>query len=411
MKQCIHCGKDLPDGASFCPYCETIQGSKIREVLPRPRRHKALPFLTCLAILAAILFVRHFNGPKVIDAKGPQLIYGDYRLILAFSGPRDREGIPEPQEHDGSSLTAIENAAVPSLLFVEGVSDRENHKDDFMELLESVSVETIPRDNAKQMKCGDPSENPVIRDALLSSNIGYDPACGSNDICWTLQMKNGDVLKLQHSYTCLGIESAIYYPEDAPMDTIEDLQALLDRIDAEVPPEMPVSLFLPAVTYEGDLTIDERTCALIGANDGDKTTTFTGTIHVSATIPERQQFEMIRFSGEGPGIEARARVMLFDCTFTDMKTGLAVYGAYIDPHRCLFENCETGLLYDCQESNYSVILELDQCEFRNNRTALHIKAFARGRGIVCSGCSFSSNEADIVNDTDVPLDTGASLFE
>ena len=235
MKHCIHCGKNLPDDASFCPYCETVQGSTVRADVPKPRKNKVLPFLICLAVLAAILLICHFNSPKVIDAEGPELI-------------ESGEDIPQPQEHDGNSLPAMENAAIPSFLYAAGASDDRNRKDDFLEQLESATIETVPRDNAEQMMCGEPEPNPVFPEVTLSSNIGYWPACGSNDICWTLHMKNGDTLKLRHTYTCLKTESIIYYPEDVPMESIEDLQALITHIEEEVPPQMPVFIFLPPIT-------------------------------------------------------------------------------------------------------------------------------------------------------------------
>lgn len=412
MKQCIHCGKDLPDDASFCPYCETVQGSTVRAETLEPRKHKVLPFLICLAVLATILFVRHFNSPKVIDAEGPELIYGDYRLILAFIPIESGEEIPQPQEHDGNSLPAMENAAIPSFLYAAGASDGRNRKDDFLEQLESAAIETVPRDNAEQMMCGEPEPNPVFPEVTLSSNIGYWPACGSNDICWTLHMKNGDTLKLRHTYTCLETESIIYYPEDIPMESIEDLQALVTHIEEEIPPQMPVFIFLPAVTYEGDLKIEKRTCRLIGAEGESGETIFNGTIRVSATMPEKQHFELIRFSGDGPGVEAHSRVMLSECTFSNMKTGLTVCEeAYIDPHRCLFENCETGLLYDCPHSSYNVIFELDRCEFRSNRIGIHLRAFDNVRSVACVGCTFAGNGTDILNETDVPVDTSTTTFE
>ena len=225
-------------------------------------------------------------------------------------------------------------------------------------------------------------------------------------------MKNGDVLKLQHIFTCVETPSVVYRPEDVPMDTIEDLQALIDRIDKEIPPTVPVYIFLPGVTYEGGLTLTNRTCALFGRGNFDDRPIFKGTITISSSAPEKQRMQAIRFEGEDAGIAAYASAMASECTFTNVRTGIAVYdGAAFDPHGCVFEGCGTGILYDVNESPYHVALELDHCEFRSSHTGLHVKAFANGEAVICHDCTFSGNENDIQNDTDVPVDTSGATFE
>ena len=412
MKQCIHCGRDLPDDASFCPYCETVQGKTVQETAPRPRKSKLPLLLAALVVLAAVLLIRHANGPKVIDAKGPGLTYGDYRLSLAFKEADDGVSIPEAQERSGQSLAVVDNAGIPTMLFAADKSSGENRWEEFLELVETAELETVPRDGAEQMRCGQPRHDAQFPSAMLATNVGFWPACGTNDICWTLHMKNGDTLKLQQYYTCEATESAIYRPEDVPMETIEDLRALIARIDAEVPPNLCAYLFLPPVTYEGDLVLENRTYALIGSEENGEMTTFNGTVTVKAANPEKQRIREIRFTGDGTAIEAYARVMVSDTTFSGLKTGIAVHdGAYIDPHRALFENCDTGILYDCKDSPYNADLELDNCEFRKNRVGLHLKTFGDNTRVYCNGCVFSGNGTDILNETDVVVDTSGATFE
>ena len=411
MKKCIHCGKELPDGASFCPYCETVQGKTVKEDVPKPREKK-LPFiLAALVVLVAILLVHHVNAPKVIDAKGPELVYGNYRLILATAESDDKT-VPEPQEYSVNTLAIVDNAATPSLLFAARETDGENRCEVFLALVDTAEVETVPRDGADQMYCREPQHDSRCPSAVLMTDIGYWPSCGTNDVCWTLHMKNGDTLRLQQNYTCLQTDCAIFTPEDAPMDTIADLQALIERIDKELPPNLPVYLFLPAATYEGDLTFENRTYALIGSEENGKITGFNGTITVKATGPEKQRIVQLRFLGENSGIEAYARVMVSHSEFSGLQTGITVHdGAYIDPHQTRFENCDTAILYDCNESPYNITLELDHCEFLGNRIGLHIKAIDGGEAVNCNGCFFSGNETDILNETDVFVDTGGATFE
>ena len=40
MKPCINCGKQLPDGAHFCPYCTAVQNKKQQAAEPKPRGEK-----------------------------------------------------------------------------------------------------------------------------------------------------------------------------------------------------------------------------------------------------------------------------------------------------------------------------------------------------------------------------------
>ncbi len=62
MKNCISCGKALPDEASFCMYCMT-QLSPVTEVASRPARVRekniAMYLLTtvCLATAAGVVFL------------------------------------------------------------------------------------------------------------------------------------------------------------------------------------------------------------------------------------------------------------------------------------------------------------------------------------------------------------------
>lgn len=411
MKKCIHCGKMLPDEASFCPYCETVQGDTVQESVPR-RIRKSTVVLVCILLAAAAFLIHRATAPKVIDAKGPELTYGDYRLVLTFTRPDTEEILPEPQDSGGASLTVVDDAANPSLLFVSDRESETNLREEFEEQIESVELTVVPRDGAEAMRWSDPQYSPRVPGAMRIADLRFTSACGSNDIYWTLHMKNGDILKLQHNFTCVEAPSIVYRPEDVPMDTIEDLQALVDRIDQEIPPDVPVYIFLPGVTYEGGLTLENRTCALFGRGNYDDRPIFTGTITVKSTAPEKQRINAIRFEGENAGIAAYASTMASECTFTDAKTGIAVLdGATFDPHGCTFENCGTGILYDVKESPYNVAFELDRCEFRSSRIGLHVKAFVKGEAVICHDCTFAGNETDIQNDTEVPVDTSGAVFE
>ena len=49
MNKCVNCGRELPEGAAFCPYCETVQVPKLEVEAPKPRGRRA----RALALAAA----------------------------------------------------------------------------------------------------------------------------------------------------------------------------------------------------------------------------------------------------------------------------------------------------------------------------------------------------------------------
>ena len=411
MKTCIHCGRQIPDDASFCLYCETVQGDVTPQKPHRPWKRKALIACAVCAAASLLLVLCRVTGPKTIDAKGAELTYEGYHLILTFDDPREEGMAPEPEDSYEDWLTAEDNAAILSLLYAFSENDTKNARHLFEDLIESAAVETVPRDNAVQMECRQPHYDTLSPDAMMVSDLFYSPQNGTNDIFWTILLKNGDILKLQHSFTCHEIPTAVFTPQDTPLETIEDLQALLTSIDAEQDPETIVYIELPAVTYDGGLVFETRSYNLVGSEEDGHQTTFTGAIEVYTRDPEKAQIHDICFEGENAGITAYAATAAFDCTFTGAKIGLAVYNDYADPHNCLFENCDTGMLYDCPESTRHGNLDLDGCQFRGNGIGMHLKAVANNITMLYNGCVFSGNDIDIRNDASTPIDTSEATFE
>jgi|GEM_PF-7079303 len=64
VKKCINCGRELPEGASFCPYCETSQLEVRTAPVPVIRRRRPLYALlaACFILIAAAVML-----PKVLD--------------------------------------------------------------------------------------------------------------------------------------------------------------------------------------------------------------------------------------------------------------------------------------------------------------------------------------------------------
>ena len=68
-KKCIKCGEILPDDASFCPHCTTVQTEKKEIKTPRKWRKKAVIGVTVLAVAAVIgIAFSIYHRPKHMKA-------------------------------------------------------------------------------------------------------------------------------------------------------------------------------------------------------------------------------------------------------------------------------------------------------------------------------------------------------
>ena len=105
------------------------------------------------------------------------------------------------------------------------------------------------------MDCTAPKYDPSFPYAALTSHIDYWAGCGTNDILWTLNLKSGETLQLSQTITVREQKLVAFRPEDTPMDTLEDLQALMTYIDTEVDVDTAVQVYLPARVYEGGLNL------------------------------------------------------------------------------------------------------------------------------------------------------------
>lgn len=143
---------------------------------------------------------------------------------------------------------------------------------------------------------------------------------GEGDVIWTIYLKNGDTLRLHHTVKIMRIPVVTLTENDYPMATIDDLNALLDTLAHEADRKSVYILQLPAVTYEGGLTMKNFCCDLIGSESG---TTFTGTVTVATRGIHPSNITNVRFVGDGTGIGLSASE-----------------GAFL--HRCTFENWEIG---------------------------------------------------------------------
>ena len=74
MNKCVNCGRELPEGAAFCPYCETVQAPKLEVEAPKPRgrRARALALAAAAAAIIAIaVLVLPTTAPAISESAPP----------------------------------------------------------------------------------------------------------------------------------------------------------------------------------------------------------------------------------------------------------------------------------------------------------------------------------------------------
>ena len=411
-KKCINCGAELPEGASFCPHCAKSQIEKNEVKPPRRWRKKALIALSCTLLAAfALAAVLLYHRPVTLEG-GARVVYtdrdGEYELIIGSDSGNLANRAPE--EYRSVSLSADDASCLPALLgvFQNGeLADAER----FFAKVESCTLEAFPNENGA-LQISDPIYSDVFAPAARECDVFFTGTSGTNQLVWTLKMKNGDTIRLSETFEVITLVHQVFTPEDAPMETIEDLNALLKRIDGEVAAETIVDIYLPAVTYDGCLTMASRAVNLYGCNDGSGRSCFTGTLSILTDSPSLVTLCDLDFVGSGgTGLSSSASAMIFGCTFSGWDTGAEVAdGGMIGVENCVFKNNGTGFRYDT--ANFSFFKSgFPYCTFENNGTGVQFARLPGSMPLDFSHTVFSGNEIDIDNPIDYPLDLSNAIFQ
>ena len=413
-KKCIKCGQEIPENASFCPHCTAIQTEKKEIKTPRRWKKKALTALAVLILLAAAgVAFSLYHRPLTYEG-GAQIVYKDkdksYKVLLTFSEGDGRAGNAESERTD--TISEGMQSALPCQLYVLDQETGELAWEEFTEKVESCQVDTVPGENSSKVDFTEPAHNESFPDAAYVSNINYFSDNGTNDIRWTLTMKNGDTILL--SNRLIVEEKAIvrYSAEDTPMETTEELRVLLEKIEEEVPSNTTVYLYLPAVTYEGDVTFGNHTWGIFGSTEGDSVTTFTGTVSVKGMNGNSADVMGIDFAGNsGIGLDAYCFVYLSLCSFEGWDTGaMARDGAWVTAVDCTFTDNQTALKFNTSRS-YGSAPEYSNNTFTGNQTAVCIDNLPGNEVLDFVGSTFSGNETDIENKTNHTVNTANAVFE
>ena len=286
----------------------------------------------------------------------------------------------------------------PATVMVQDATTQEDCPEDFAALLDSWDVTVSAPEGVGRVSLWDAEEETPESPALLYRRLWGDNTCTHNEIVWTLRMKNGDVLTLTQTIELLPQEVRTYSTADTPLDTAEQLQALLDDIAGACDADTSVTVYLPEVTYDAPITVG---CAVELVGSG---TTFTAPITVAPlknTDLTRAfvRFRQINFTGDGSGtgITAAAPTYLEENRVTGWAVGgEAVTGGWLYLRGSHVADCGVGIRYNSAYSS-SYTYFADKMTFVQNGTALELLCMPPRAYAVLEDCRFRGNDVDVAN--------------
>lgn len=412
-KLCSHCGASLPSEALFCPFCARSLQEKRAIRPPRPKRRIILGCFLLLALVGLCAFLLYEPEPQVVEGEG-QVVYQDrdgvYQITVSINESGSLPWAATP--YVSNSVAPGTSFRYPAQMLIYRNGYDPAIQEEFLEKVLICTVTATPVEGGQAMQCTTPAPDSSFPAAALVSHIAYNGQSLLNEIRWTFLMENGDTIYLTHQIETPQLQESHYYPEDAPMETIQDLERLLETIYREHDIGTVVNIHLPAVTYDGGLTLSRRAINFYGTVKDDRQTTFTGTFYVQTHAPAPANFEDICFAGtEGLGLEAAAGVYLCNCTFRGWDTGLrAVSGGSFILRGCVFEDNKVGAQYATDTYSY-FSPEFPHCIFRKNGIGFWIKELPSDGALVFTDSVFEDNDINIQNDTNLALDLSDTTFE
>ncbi|USF26872.1 hypothetical protein N510_001805 [Firmicutes bacterium ASF500] len=415
QKTCPHCGAQLPEAASFCPHCarSVNQRQELRPPRRLPRRvlRGALLVLVLGALAAAAW---SYTRPKIYDNGAAEVIYtdsdGSYQLLLNHFGDRF-----QPMADYAEEVEEGTTSNKPSRLFINHMETGVNAKEVFLRKVEAINVELLRGgDSPEPWQYTQPQITEYDPEAASRSILTYTDRSGDMELRWNIRMKNGDTIRLYQRMALGVVPTRHFYPEDVPMNTTEELQALVDEINETVTSDVIVYIHLPAVTYEGSLLLEERSMNLIGSENPDGSrTTFTGTLQATAQKGYICKFQSLSFTGdgEGVGVSASARINFSDCQFAGWRTGVLCYGnSWVNIKNSVFEDNTVGFHFNSTSNNRSDHMYSGNL-FQRNGTAVLLESVPGDQALYFEGTRFSRNGVDIDNRCGHEVSIAAAIFE
>ena len=274
-----------------------------------------------------------------------------------------------------------------------------------MDKVQYIDVTATPINGGEAMSPSHTDHDDNFPMAAAVCHLVYTGESLLNEIRWQIQMKNGDEIVITHEMEAVPLEALDYHYAHYPMETTEDLQALLTEISREIPREAVVNLYLPPVTYTGELILGDRAVNLYGSSSADNRTTFTNTLWIQSRNPSIASITGITFDGTGgTGIHAHTGFSLKNCDFRNWD--LAVHldeGASFGMNECRFSNNRVGVIWDTFTYGYFTDTLGDNC-FEHNDIAFWIKKAPGDVTIRFPNNVFTGNGLSFQNDCNYPID-------
>lgn len=308
------------------------------------------------------------------------------------------EGRTDPVGYRSELIPAGGTVDFPATVMVEDAVTQDYAAEDFAALLDSWDVSVTAPEGVSRVKLWDAEEETPESPALLYRRLRADPTCTHNEVVWTLRMKNGDVLHLTMTVEFEEQQALRITPEDAPLETAQELQALLDRLAEEYNADTSITVELPDVTYDAPVSVG---CAVTLKGSG---TAFAAPVTVTPLSDTERCHAYVRFSevsfegdGSGTGVTARAPTYLENCRVT----GWAVGGEAVTRRLAVSAGQPCGGLRRGHTLQLRVQQQLyllcGQDDLRAERYALELLCMPPDGYIELQGCRFHGNGTDVRN--------------
>ena len=255
-----------------------------------------------------------------------EVIWGDNTYYLFLSTEATEQFAPRPTETE-RRVYLPENSELPLYLYILPYNGDLSKIPDFRSYIKDVScrMEAAGSPSYAALTLDGFGLHPENTSNLLAEGVfaGKSMPAGADSlplhhlVTVTVEFTDGKTVPLQLSATLHPNEIILNSGSVYPMDTAEQLNVLLDSLDALFGPDAPITLQLPQTVYTEKVILPGRSAALVGAENG---TVFRSGLRINKSFDSSAvSLSGIIFQGSGSGtaITSQRALSLSRCTFND----------------------------------------------------------------------------------------------